>query len=104
MADKVEMKQGDTLDLNLAIGIELGAVVDTIEANVNFRGLLVLALTVTALGSDGTNYNWTLSATSEQTEVWPIGTLDSDLKITYTDDKISHSDSFKISVKKAETP
>lgn len=94
----LSFKRGDTVEISATdnAGDLTGA---QIEASVEARGFSQ-SLTVTDVDLSAGKY--TLSATPEETENWPVGALSCDLKYT-VGNAVVHSPTFQIVIKERVT-
>lgn len=99
------IKRGDSLNLKWSLPLDFANIIDTIECQVNdSAGTEIEDLTVTLIGDTDTHREWDLSATDDQTSLWPLKTLKFDIKHNAVDGKTIHTETILIPVKKAETP
>lgn len=99
----ISLKQGDTLTLAGSALQDSGAALNltgaTLRAHVRSRngggfGAVVQELTVAVVSAAlGT---FTLSATSAQTTLWPVGRLACDLELTDSGGSVLHSQTFDV--------
>lgn len=67
------IKRGDTLTLTWSLPLAFGNLIDTVLAQVNqSNGDEVQYLTITPMSDTLTHKVWQLSATAEQTRIWPL--------------------------------
>jgi len=99
-------KQGDTFSLLYSLPLAFANVIDTIALQLRLNdsaSTLVQQITVTQIDDTATDGQWMLTATAEQTALWPLKLLIGDIKHITADGTVIHSETFKISILKAQT-
>ncbi len=90
----LRFKRGDTVTMDVA-DTDNNLVGATVEAAV-MLGSFYEALTVSNFDDAAGTY--TLSATAAATAKWPIGSLDCDIKYTFSAGDIDHTNTFQIQI------
>lgn len=104
----ITIKAGDTLTLPMtwsADGTDVDLTGYTVTAHVRRRAdELVDTLTCTPDADQATNPGvLVVSATAEQTALWPVANLECDVRFESGDGSTTHTDTFEIKVEKAIT-
>lgn len=71
----INHKRGDTLELKCSVPLAFGQSLTTTSSQVRYNSALIESLTFTVGTPTATDYIYTLSATKEQTILWPVGLL-----------------------------
>lgn len=97
-------KAGNSFDLTYYLPIDFGSALSAIYSTIrNDAYEIIENLTIESLPDDGTYSYWKITATPEQTALWPDGIFTCDIKHEGTDGEIISSDDFTVPVVRAQT-
>lgn len=97
-------KIGDNFDITYSLPIEFGSSLSSIQSDIRNQNYgLVEHLTVLQLPDTETESVWQITATNEQTALWPTGQFICDIKHIAVDGNEIHSDTFLVPVIKQVT-
>lgn len=99
----VEQKAGDSFEATYGLPLDVGGAVASIRCQVRFKDVLVQELTVEQQDDTDTQSVWIISATPEETALWPIKLLDLDVQHTFVDGKIVSTKDINIPMVKGVT-
>lgn len=100
--ETIPHKRGDTFNLTCKVPIAFGNALDAVGCQVRLRGNLIEQLTYEVLTPTATEFIYKLSATAEQTELWPLGMLLSDIEYII-DSNVASTETFAINLIEDQT-
>jgi hypothetical protein len=94
---RISHKRGDTFNLTCEVDIDFGNQVTLIRSQIRQGSTLVEDLTFTELAASVDKYRYLLSATKDQTELWPARVLSCDIEYQIND-SVGSTETFEINV------